>query len=187
MAKGMYAVSRRDLERARDQIRRTQTRHARDAARTAELKNVAIRAASVVAGAGGSAALQARYGITGIGPVPIDLAGGALLIAASAFTKAGMTSDILEGLGDGMLASFATKFGAGLGTQWRQSSGAATTPAPVQTAGIGNWGTPPAFAYGQVPAMPYVDPYAAAYAAQANNWNGSEAQVADAFRRGAMG
>ena len=180
MAKKMYGgVSRRDIEKARAEVKRARDRMARDDARLNRYTNLGIEALSVAGGAFGSALLQARYGVTSLGPVPIDAAAGTALVVASAFMPQGRWStDVVAGLGEGMLASFATKLGASLGMQMRP----ATAPGATFVSGVGNWGeADPYAAYNAYPpampaAMPYANPWAGAAA--------TDAQVADAFRRG---
>lgn len=200
MARGMQ-VTQRDIDDARREIQKIREKQ-RDSARqrrdaSDQWMNRGIRLLSVASGATAAAALQARFGITGIGPFPIDAVAGLATVAAGIYTP-GVLGDVLVGMGEGAVAAAATKFGANLGAQWRQSM-APTTPSPATfTAGVGNagWGMNPAmppmaFGNGAVcPPMPYAapgyDPYASV-PVQAQGWGGTDAQVLDIFRRGAMG
>ena len=186
MAKKMYSISRRDIADAHKAAQRARDTVAQQRAKSRGMVDRVTRVGSVFGGALGSAVLQSRYGVTGIGPVPIDAAGGLGLLALSYFMGAnGTTANVLEGLGEGMLASFATKWGASLGAQWRQSSGANTAPTTPQTfgtSGVGAWDAMPAYNYGYQAVTPEM---AASYGYPApQNWGATDAQVVDYFRRG---
>lgn len=177
--KNSYNISRRDIDAAYKAVQRERSRASRDKETTADLTNRTMQLGSVALGAFGSGVLQARYGVTSVGPVPADLLAGIALLGLGYYTKPtkgsknSMLSDSLTGLGLGAVASSATKFGAGVGANWRQSSGAAT-PAAF-TAGVGNWD------YGQAYGPAYAPPAMAAPYAYPGM---TDQQAVDAFRRG---
>jgi hypothetical protein len=157
MAMNGYRTTRGDIVAARDALQRMRARAARDEAKASSAKSMLARAAGASTGAFASAFLQSRFGVTGIGPVPVDLigAGGLLALARYAFPRGGALADGIEAAGDGVLALFFGKLGAGLGANMR----AATPASAPATSGVGNWDVMPG-GYGGYPVPAMGVPYA---------------------------
>lgn len=92
-------------------------------AKTEGIVNTVVHSAEVGVAAFAMGAINGRYGGLEVAGVPADLA-GALALHAIGFTgAAGKAGHHVHALGDGLLASYATTLGKGVGTSWREKSG----------------------------------------------------------------
>jgi len=82
-------------------------------------------------GALGFGVLAGRYGAVNLGPVPLDLASGLAMHLLGFAGVAGKYADHLHNFGDGALASYWVKLGAGFGTAWRMKGGMSPFAAPA--------------------------------------------------------
>lgn len=119
----VMAISRRDIDRAHSAVARMQ----RDAERSQAMKETYVgqltQSLEIGAGALASGMLSGRFGALSVGPIPLDLLSALGLHALGFAGLLGKYSDDAHNVGDGMLAAYLVKLGAGLGTTMRISAG----------------------------------------------------------------
>lgn len=143
-------MTRRDLDRYSSSVRRMQRDAERDQARREGYMGQLTQTAEIGAGALASGVLSGRFGALSLGPIPLDLLAGLGLHALGFSGMLGNLSDDAHNVGDGMLAAYLVKLGAGLGTEMRIRAGGS----PFTTSGAGPYA--PAFAPAYAPVA--VDP-----------------------------
>lgn len=84
--------------------------------------NNVVRTAEVGAAAFAMGAINGRYGGVEVAGVPADLGGAVALHALGFLGVAGKSSAHLHALGDGLLASYATTLGKGVGVGMREKA-----------------------------------------------------------------
>ena len=144
-------ITRRDIDRAHALVRRQQRDAERDQARKETYTSQLMQTAEIGAGALASGVLSGRFGALSLGPIPLDLLAGLGLHALGFSNMLGNWSDDAHNIGDGMLAAYLVKLGAGLGTEWRLRAG----QSPFVTSGA----DPALYPYAQ-PAYPAYAPAA---------------------------
>ena len=128
-------MTRRDLDRYSSSVRRMQRDAERDQARKESYMGQLTQTAEIGAGALASGVLSGRFGALSLGPIPLDLLAGLGLHALGFSGMLGNLSDDAHNVGDGMLAAYLVKLGAGLGTEWRLRAGGSPFAAPTTTMG----------------------------------------------------
>lgn len=91
-------------------------------AKTEGIVNTVVHTAEVGVAAFAMGAVNGRYGGLEVAGVPVDLA-GALALHAIGFTgAAGKSGGHVHALADGLLASYASTLGKGVGVNWREKA-----------------------------------------------------------------
>jgi hypothetical protein len=91
-------------------------------AKTEGIVNTVVHSAEVGVAAFAMGALNGRYGGVEVAGVPVDLGGALALHALGFMGVAGKSSAHVHALGDGLLASYASTLGKGVGVSWREKS-----------------------------------------------------------------
>lgn len=115
-----HSISPHSIRHAYAQVSSFRAKHKGSAEK---LTGQAIRAAEVGGAAFGVGLLNGRFGAVDIMGIPLDLAAGVALHGAAALGLAGKYDEHIENVGNGVLAAYATKLGAGMGAQMRTSAG----------------------------------------------------------------
>jgi hypothetical protein len=117
-------ITRRDIEQAHATAKRALSAADKASAKGESIVGHLTQTLEVGAGALGFGVVAGRYGAVNVLGVPVDLvsAVGVHLLAFAGI--AGKYDEHLHNFGDGVLSSYLTKLGAGLGTSWRIKSGA---------------------------------------------------------------
>jgi hypothetical protein len=127
-------ITRRDIEHAHALGKRALAQTDKMKEQGESIVGHISQSVEIGVGALGFGVLAGRYGAVNLGPVPLDLASGLAMHLLGFAGVAGKYADHLHNFGDGALASYWVKLGAGFGTAWRMKGGlspfAAAAPAP---------------------------------------------------------
>lgn len=147
------SVTRRDIDRAHSMLNRQRVQAERDQARKETYMGQLVQSAEIGGAALATGFVYGRFSATpSLGPIPLDLLTGLALQVLGFSGMAGKYANDVHNLGDGVLAAYFAKLGAGLGASMVPSLN------PGQSVGPGSYGYDP----GQM---------GQGYNAYANAWN----------------
>ncbi len=148
----MMSITRRDIDRAHSMLNRQRVMAERDQAKKETYMGQLAQTAEISGAALVTGYVYGRYAVPSLGPIPLDLLVGLGLAGLGYSGMAGKYSGDVNNLGDGVLAAYFAKLGAGLGASMLPSLN------PVQS--------------GNVPYAVPVDPsmMGQGYANYANAW-----------------
>lgn len=132
-------VSRRDIENGMAHIRSYTAKIERDQARSETYVGHLVEGGEVILGGLLTGVAAGRYGAMSLGPIPADALVGLALHGLGLAGLFGKYADHAYNIANGVLAGSATKYGAGLGTEWRLRAG----QSPFTTSGDGGAYGPP--------------------------------------------
>lgn len=127
-------ITRRDIEHAHAMGKRALAQTDKMKEQGESIVGHLSQSLEIGVGALGFGVLAGRYGAVNLGPVPLDLASGLAMHLLGFAGVAGKYADHLHNFGDGALASYWVKLGAGFGTAWRMKGGMSPFAAPAPAA-----------------------------------------------------
>ena len=129
------SITRRDIDKAHSMLNRQRMQAERDQARKETYMGQLAQTAEISGAALATGFVYGRFAVPSLGPIPLDLLVGLALQGLGFSGMAGKYSNDAHNLGDGVLAAYFAKLGAGLGASMLPSLN------PVQT-GAGFYGAP---------------------------------------------
>ena len=139
-----FQISRAQTDAWKARAERLMTRAKAITEKSEETVGQVIRTMEVGGAAFAAGVLKGRYGTVEIAGIPADL-GATAMLHGVAFLGGGKYKEHLHSFGDGVLASYLTTVGAGIGDRMARESAAAALAAPTAPA------TPPAGAAALAP------------------------------------
>lgn len=151
-------LTRRDI----DKLQRMQRDAERDQARRETYTGQLIQSGEILGANLATGMLMGRFGAMSVGPIPIALLAGLGLHALGFTPMVGEYGDDLHNIADGILGSYATTIGVGVGATMRASAGLPPLTASPSFAGAeaGNF---PAYANPNLMTPGYASYAAASY------------------------
>lgn len=111
----MMAITRRDIDRAHTMLNRQRVMAERDQAKKETYMGQLAQTAEIGGAALATGFVYGRFSVPSLGPIPLDLLTGLALQALGFSGMAGKYSSDAHNFGDGVLAAYFAKLGAGLG------------------------------------------------------------------------